>query len=107
MIPATDADLGGGLSTSSMLLTGDLGVNGEEARPVAELAEPLCREAWDPSNKAKTSLASSSIMDSKDICCDMIMMLVGVFALGGGGGGGGRNKMFLFYYRAKKKKKKI
>jgi hypothetical protein len=82
LVPGIDAALGGGSSTSSMLLTGERGVNGEEARPGAELAEPLCREAGVPSNKAKTSLRSSSSMDSNDMWCDIIAIVVSLRHLG-------------------------
>ncbi len=68
----TEAFRGGALSSiSSMLRIGDRGfVYGEEARPdPAELAGPLARpDAEGPSNKARTSLLSSSSIDSSDLC---------------------------------------
>lgn len=66
-----DRRLGGtSPSMSNMLRTGDRGfVKGDEARPeVLELADPLVRPAGGPSNKARTSLRSSSNIDSNDIC---------------------------------------
>jgi hypothetical protein len=58
---------------SSMLRTGDLGVNGDEARPEpVELADPLLRTPGLPSNSARTSFRSSSNIDSNDIWFAMV-----------------------------------
>jgi hypothetical protein len=73
--PDTEAALGGASPTSSMLLTGDRGVKGDEARPGREFAEGLCRAAGLFSNNASTSLRSSSIIDSNDMGPDMIAMI--------------------------------
>ncbi len=62
-----DADLGGGSPTSNMLRMGDRGfVKGDGARP--DVADFLGRPAAPPSSKARTSLRSSSNIDSRDIC---------------------------------------
>jgi len=48
-------------------------VKGDEARPeAAELADPLVRPDGGPSNKARTSLRSSSNIDSNDICLAIV-----------------------------------
>jgi hypothetical protein len=78
-VPTLDKRLGGtSPSISNMLRTGDRGfVKGDEARPdVLELADPLVRPAVGPSNKARTSLRSSSNIDSNDICLAIFVIAV-------------------------------
>jgi hypothetical protein len=82
LVPDTEAGLRmGSSSISSMLRTGDRGVTkGETALPdPVELADPLVRPEGIPSNKAKTSLRSSSNIDSSDIT---IVVLLAVAAAG-------------------------
>lgn len=62
--PETDADLGGAVLISSMLLVGGFGERGEDAAP---WEASRCCEAGVPSNIANTSFRSSSSIVSRDI----------------------------------------
>lgn len=57
---------------SSILRTGERGARGDEARPDPELTEPLLRALGGLSNSARTSLRSSSNIDSNDMFCAMV-----------------------------------
>ena len=84
-VATLDKRLGGtSPSISNMLRTGDRGfVKGDEARPeVVELADPLVRAAVGPSNKARTSLRSSSNIDSNDICLAIFVNAVDTLRFG-------------------------
>jgi hypothetical protein len=52
-------------------------VKGDEARPeVVELADPRVRPAGGPSSNARTSLRSSSNIDSNDTCFAIVAIAV-------------------------------